>query len=296
MILHSTNLSKSFGKHRVLDGVNLSVADQDRVALVGFNGAGKTTLIRCILGEYLFQGDLLVAGKNPRFHRAEVLKKVGFVPQLPPPLKMTVRDLFDFAATVSEGKSDEMAIVAKHLGLDLDRALSQPFNRLSGGQKQKVLIAIALGRRTSLLILDEPAANLDPEARHLFFDLLAKKKDEAAMLISSHRIDEVASLVTRVIELDKGKVVLDDQVVGGDQLGHFFSVHVRFHRAEPAVHKTFESWALVPNDDRLEWRGSIAGPDRLRFMGVVSRYSGLISKVDIQHSSETQSNSGRKRD
>ena len=69
--------------------------------------------------------------------------------------------------------------------------------RLSGGMKQKLLIAITLGCDASVLVMDEPAANLDSEARKIFFDLLAKRQNNAPMLISSHRLDEVSSLVKR---------------------------------------------------------------------------------------------------
>lgn len=281
MILRINNLQKLFGKHQVLNGINLRIEDLERIALIGFNGAGKTTLIRCLLGEYLYDGDVKVFEKEPRSFRNEILKEIGFVPQLPPPLKMTVRDLFDFSSSVSESSAKEMEEVAKYLGLDLDRALGQAFNRLSGGQKQKVLISIALGRKTKLLILDEPAANLDPEARHLFYNLLEKKKTESAMLISSHRIDEVASLVTRVVEMDKGKIVLDDYVTGGDHLGKLFNVSISLSQKSDPVINTLVSWSLIPDANHLNWNGRVSGPDRLRFLGVVSRYSGLITKVEL---------------
>lgn len=286
MILSIQKLTKSFSKHNVLNEMNLVVNEKERIALIGFNGAGKTTLIRCLLGEYLYQGDIQVFGKEPRANRNHILKQIGFVPQLPPPLKMTVKDLFDFASSVSESQIQEMQEVAKYLGLDLERALVQPFNKLSGGQKQKVLIAIALGRKTKLLILDEPAANLDPEARHLFYDLLEKKKNDCSMLISSHRIDEVASLVTRVVEMDKGKIVLDDQVTGGDHLGKIFNVNIVISGNPEAVISTLTNWSFVPDLEKLNWSGVVSGPDRLRFLGVVSRYSGLISKVEMNESNK----------
>ena len=90
-----------------------------------------------------------------------------------------------------------MLAVSAQLGLDAHRIRRQPFNKLSGGQKQKLLISIALGRDCDLLVLDEPAANLDPEARHTFFQLLAARQTHVAMMISSHRLDEVAALVER---------------------------------------------------------------------------------------------------
>jgi hypothetical protein len=78
--------------------------------------------------------------------------------------------------------------------------------------KQKLLIAIALGRDAKVLVMDEPAANLDPQARKIFFELLAERAEHTTMLISSHRINEVSALVNRVVELDMGKVVLDEAI------------------------------------------------------------------------------------
>ena len=87
---------------------------------------------------------------------------------------MPVRQLVRFAASLCNADPRRMESVAGQLGLDVDNFRRQPFVKLSGGQKQKLLIAIALGRDSELLVLDEPAANLDPEARHSFFQLLAE--------------------------------------------------------------------------------------------------------------------------
>ena len=92
------NVIKHFRNARVLDGISLDVSLGERIALIGSNGAGKTTLIRCLLGEYVHDGKVTVDGMNPRKERARVLAQVGFVPQLPPPLKMPVGQLIDFAA------------------------------------------------------------------------------------------------------------------------------------------------------------------------------------------------------
>ena len=205
-------VSKTFKRNRVLDELELSIAPGERIALVGSNGAGKTTLIRCLLGEYTYDGSVSVHGLAPRPNRQQVLGKIGFVPQLPPPLKMPVGQLLDFSAAVCNSEKRRMEDIAGRLGLDVAKMKSQPFVKLSGGQKQKLLISIALGRDSNILIMDEPAANLDPEARQIFFGLLAERLENTTMLISSHRLDEVSALVNRVIELDRGKVVLDDRV------------------------------------------------------------------------------------
>ena len=183
------NVGKDFRKQRVLDGVNLEIGLGERIALIGSNGAGKTTLIRCLLGEYTHQGKVTIDGREPRNERTLVLGRIGFVPQLPPPLKMPVAQLVGFAAGVCHSASERILAVARRLGLEVEAILARPFNRLSGGMKQKLLIAIALGRDAQVLVLDEPAANLDPEARHTFFSLLAERLAGSTMIISSHRLD-----------------------------------------------------------------------------------------------------------
>jgi ABC-2 type transport system ATP-binding protein len=205
-------VAKTFKRARVLDGIDLDIGLGERVALIGSNGAGKTTLIRCLLGEYTHEGRVTVDGCEPRQERDRVLAEIGFVPQLPPPLKMPVGQLIGFAAGLCDTDPQGIIALARRLGLDIAPIMDRQFVRLSGGMKQKLLIAIALGRNARVLVMDEPAANLDPEARKIFFELLAERAESATMLISSHRLNEVSSLVNRVIELDLGRVVLDDRV------------------------------------------------------------------------------------
>jgi ABC-2 type transport system ATP-binding protein len=279
-MIRAESLAKSFQRTRVLDALSLAVADGERVALIGANGAGKTTLIRCLLGEYRYEGTLAVGGRDPRAERTEVLRRTGFVPQLPPPLRMPVGRLLEFAATVCGGETGPMEAVAERLGLDARALWKRPFVKLSGGQKQKLLIAVALGRACELLVLDEPAANLDPPARAAFFALLAERP-HATMLISSHRIDEVASLVSRVVELDRGRVVLDDRVDGAAALDAVLRCRVELAQASEAAAAALGAWGLVATNGGRVFEGVIAGPDRLRFLGALARYAGLLRSLAL---------------
>jgi ABC-2 type transport system ATP-binding protein len=280
-MIQFTNVAKNFRRARVLDGINLNISLGERVALIGSNGAGKTTLIRCLLGEYTFEGSVSINGLDPRSNRTEVLGNIGFVPQLPPPLKMPVGQLIEFSAALCGTDPRHIHQIAKRLGLDLESILSRQFVRLSGGMKQKLLIAIALGRNATVLVMDEPAANLDPEARKIFFDLLAERLNDATMIISSHRLDEVSSLVNRVIEMDTGKVVLDDKVTDAVSLTAVLNCRIVLQRFEPAFAKALDGWNFTSRDDNRVWEGEIAGPDRLRFLGIVSRYTGLVSDLSL---------------
>lgn len=285
MTISFNSVSKQFRRVRVLNSINLDISHGDRIALVGSNGAGKTTLIRCLLGEYNFQGSISVDGLEPRTNRTDVLKRIGFVPQLSPPLKMPVGQLIRFAAGVCQSKPEKMHEICSLLGLGVEQIKRRPFNKLSGGQKQKLLISIALGRDTDLLVLDEPAANLDPEARHTFFQLLAEKQQTAAMIISSHRLDEVAALVNRVIELDQGNIVLDDHVADQIDLNSVLVCSLILSRSDSAFAETIREWGFVDSDDGRTWRGEIAGPDRLRFLGVLSRYAALLKGIRLDENS-----------
>ena len=276
------NVAKTFRKARVLDGISLDIALGERVALIGSNGAGKTTLIRCLLGEYTHDGSVAIGGLDPRANRTAVLGQIGFVPQLPPPLKMPVGQLIDFSASLCGTDPQRIHAIAKRLGLDIESILTRQFVRLSGGMKQKLLIAIALGRDAKVLVMDEPAANLDPEARKIFFDLLAERLEDATMIISSHRLDEVSSLVNRVIEMDMGKVVLDDKVADDVTLTDVLACRIQLKRFEPAFAKALDGWNIAASDQaQLHWQGEIAGPDRLRFLGIVSRYTALVADLSL---------------
>ncbi|MCG2577290.1 ABC transporter ATP-binding protein [Dechloromonas sp. XY25] len=275
-------VAKTFRKARVLDGITLDIAIGERIALIGSNGAGKTTLIRCLLGEYTFDGSVSINGLDPRSNRTVVLGKIGFVPQLPPPLKMPVGQLIDFSASLCGTDPQRIHAIAKRLGLNVEEILSRQFVRLSGGMKQKLLISIALGRDAQVLVMDEPAANLDPEARKIFFDLLAERLHDATMIISSHRLDEVSSLVNRVIEMDMGKVVLDDKVEDDVALTDTLACRIVLKRFEPAFAKALDGWSIkAAADNELLWEGTLAGPDRLRFLGIISRYTALVADLSL---------------
>jgi ABC-2 type transport system ATP-binding protein len=283
-MIRFSNVVKTFRKTRVLDTINLEIGLSERVALIGSNGAGKTTLIRCLLGEYTFDGSVTIDGRDPRQERTAVLGAIGFVPQLPPPLKMPVAQLIDFSAALCNTDPTRIHELAQRLGLELSPILTRPFVKLSGGMKQKLLIAIALGREAKALVMDEPAANLDPEARKIFFQLLAERQQDVTMVISSHRLNEVSALVNRVIEMDMGKVVLDDKVADDVSLSGQFNCRISIKRSEPAFTKAMATWNFRDTGNGLEWAGEVPGPDRLRFIGMTSRYVALISDFTLNES------------
>ena len=204
------NVTKSFMGTRVLDAVSIEIEPGDRIAMMGPNGAGKTTLVRAMLGFYRIEsGSIRVGGFDPMRERVKVLENVSFIPQTPPPVRLSLDELLRFVERSSGTERETVIAEAARMDLDVQGHLKKPFFKLSGGMKQKLLIAIALSKQSDLLVFDEPTANLDPKGREQFYQLLAEIDPQTATLFITHRLDEIEALVNREITMDLGKVVND---------------------------------------------------------------------------------------
>jgi len=207
------NLTKKFGAHISLDKVNSEFNKNESIALMGANGAGKTTLIRSILGYYHpNEGEVLINGINPIKERVKVLENISFVPQLPPPIKLSLDELMQYISVGAKVDRDLIMHYANEMKLDVSANINKSFFKLSGGMKQKMLIAISLAKKSDIIIYDEPTANLDPKARDDFYRLLKQNEDEKVLLFVTHRLEEVKDLVNRQIYMDLGKIVSDEKV------------------------------------------------------------------------------------
>ena len=208
-----SNLTKKFGSHISLDNISCEFNKNEAIALMGANGAGKTTLIRSILGYYHpNNGQVLINGLDPIKERLKVLENISFVPQLPPPIKLSLDELMHYVSVSANIEKEQILHYANEMKFDLKSNLSKSFFKLSGGMKQKMLIAISLAKKSNIIIYDEPTANLDPKARDDFYRLLKQNEDEKVLLFITHRLEEVKDLVNRQIYMDLGKIVSDEKV------------------------------------------------------------------------------------
>ncbi len=205
------NLCKNFKGQDVLIDVSLKIDDNEKVMLLGRNGAGKTTLIRLILGEYKQNsGEVLIDNISPAIDRVNALKNISFVPQLPPPLNYTIKELMEYSSSISNFNQDKIIENCDRLELDIKPHLNKPFLKLSGGMKQKVLISIAFAKNTKTIIFDEPTANLDIKGREIFKKLLDEALVDKTYIFISHRTEEFSDIANREIELDLGRVVRNE--------------------------------------------------------------------------------------
>lgn len=215
MQIELQNVKKSFGKQEVLHGIDLTVLQGRRVALVGPNGSGKSTLLRAIMGMLSVEGSIRLDGMSPFTQRRAVVRRLAYVPQIAPQLGATVHEVVRTVSELRDLQSDRIAAMADRLELSLPVLAGKSFRSLSGGMKQKLLVALAFASNASLYILDEPTASLDAGARARFEHLLAEVAREATVVLCSHRIDEVGRLSTHLIELADGRIVHEGPVMGG---------------------------------------------------------------------------------
>ena len=213
-MLKIQSLTKKFGSQIVLDDVALEINQGDRVIILGQNGAGKTTLLRCILGLYKPDaGFVQNRGFNPISDRKSALKDVAFIPQLPPPLPFSLSALIDYSVHTNGLDRTKIFHYGNLFGLDINAHLGKPFSKLSGGMKQKVLASLAFAKGSSFMLFDEPTANLYPNGRDTFREIIRSREfADSTMIFISHRVDELNTVLNREIMLDFGKVIKDEKI------------------------------------------------------------------------------------
>lgn len=256
-ILEARALAKRYRRGVwALGGIDLAIPAGGITALVGPNAAGKSTLIKTWVGfERPTRGSVRVAGIDPWRDRSGALGHLGYVPQSPSLYDgLSVEDHLDMAVQLRPG-FDRAAARERLDQLDIPRDAGA--RNLSGGQQAQVALALALGTRAEILLLDEPLASLDPLARREFLHVLtdAVRTDGATALLSSHIVTDVEQACDRLIVLGVGRVLLQDTVA--DALAS--------HRIGPAEEASGEvvSTFLGPTGDRLALERSTQA-DRLR--------------------------------
>jgi ABC-2 type transport system ATP-binding protein len=199
-------VGKRFARTAALRDVTLALPDGSRTALIGPNGSGKSTLVRALMGMLECTGEIRFDGEPAGADRRALAPRIAYVPQIAPRLAAPVRDVVRAVAGLRGQTLDAVATVAQTLALDLPALARRPFRTLSGGQRQKVLAALALAVRAELLLLDEPTSSMDPPSRAEFFRLVEALPPSTTVLLCSHRLDEIRRLIDRVVVLEEGRL------------------------------------------------------------------------------------------
>jgi len=208
-VISVSNLTKHFGKVIAVQNLDFEVNRGETIALWGQNGAGKTTALRCMLGIYPFEGEISIHGKSAKSEGKLVRELIGYVPQeIRLHADLTVRETISFYGQLRMTLPNRVQDLIEEW--QLSDMIDKSIEKLSGGMRQRLALAIALLSNPPVLVLDEPTSNLDVQTRHEFWIALDRlKKSGKTMIFCSHRTDEVMRLSDRVIVMKQGKKIAE---------------------------------------------------------------------------------------
>ena len=210
-VLQITDLHKSFGSIKAVDGISFSVKEGELFAYLGENGAGKSTTINMICGVLTPDSGSIQIGDHGSASDNDIKRMVGVVFQ---------NSVLDFDLTVRDNLLSRAALYGIFGGefeermrfltdiLDLSDLLDRPLGKLSGGQKRRIDIARALIHSPKLLILDEPTTGLDPQTRRMIWDVIAELRKNSGMTVflTTHYMEEAAE-ADNIVIIEKGRIL-----------------------------------------------------------------------------------------
>ena len=221
LAVHVTSLHKRYGDTIALDGVSFEIGRGSLFCVIGPNGAGKTTTIECIEGlRRPDSGTVRVCGVDPIEGRSELVRKIGVqLQEVGIPTRMRVSEALKLFGTFYR-RSIPVSELSAELGLE--ECISKTYSTLSGGQKRRVNISLALVGDPEILLLDEPTTGLDPESRFRFWDYIKRRNSRGMTVIATtHYMDEARDHGDVVMLMNEGKDVLagpPDHLISGSGL------------------------------------------------------------------------------
>lgn len=204
MLLELVNISKSYGKSLVLNNINLTIENNSIVGLIGINGSGKTTLMKSISDLIKHEGDIIW---NSSFE-----KKISYIPDVPTFYPyMTGEEFLKFCIDSTSSECEISEEILKKVGLSKIEG-KKFISDYSRGMKQKIAIASSLIIKSNLILFDEPTAALDPITRIEILKLIKSLKSKCTVMVSSHDVESLLSIVDSIVLLHNGQIVYFDSI------------------------------------------------------------------------------------
>ncbi len=315
-----SSVKKSYGDVKAVDGVSLSVNESEVFALLGPNGAGKTTLIEILEGlRKRDEGNVKVLGLDPWENSYALHRRIGVIPQDFNFFdKANPREAVVYYADLFGVSVDPDAILKEVI---LDDSTKVLFENLSGGQKQKLGLALALVNSAELLFLDEPTTGLDPNARRAIWDVIRGLKSKGrTVILTTHYLDEAQQLSDRVAIMNHGHIVAigtSEDIIESHGSGERLEIHgteelAAFIRANTNLKAEYDGKGLVSiaisqkhdalaaltaiERSGLEWRDLHTRRDSLDdvFVKLVSGRIDEKGEIRVENSSENSRDQERR--
>lgn len=229
-LIEAKELCKFYGPFAAVNEVSFSVPRQQVCAFLGPNGAGKSTTMKMLTG-YLSptKGSMNIAGKNMQTDRIAASRHIGYLPENGPLYdEMTPKGALKYLGLARglgmRQRKDRMNFVAEKC--NLEEVWNKPISKLSRGFRQRVGMAQAILHDPDVLILDEPTSGLDPNQLVGIRELILEMGQTKTVLLSTHVLQEVETLCSRVILIDQGRIVFDGSI---NEMGQREAMANRFH-------------------------------------------------------------------
>lgn len=212
MLLQLINLTKKFGDQTALNNINIEINTNEIIGLLGPNGAGKSTLMKSIVGALrIEEGQILFNGNDIGENEIETKKNIGFLPENNPLYsEMYVKEYLSFVADLHQVSKQRIEEVIDLVGITPEK--SKKISQLSKGYKQRVGLAQAILHAPDLLVLDEPTNGLDPNQIIEIRNLIREIGKEKTVILSTHLMQEVEALCSRVILIHQGNIIQDTTI------------------------------------------------------------------------------------
>lgn len=226
MSLQIINLTKKFGEQTALNNINIEINNNEIIGLLGPNGAGKSTLMKSIVGSLKIEdGQILFNGQDIREDEVVTKKNIGFLPENNPLYnEMYVKEYLHFVADIHQISKQRIDEVIELVGITPEK--SKRISQLSKGYQQRVGLAQAILHSPDLLILDEPTNGLDPNQIIEIRNVIKEIGKEKTVIFSTHIMQEVEALCSRVILIHQGNIIQDSSIA--DFKGKYTSLEEAF--------------------------------------------------------------------
>ena len=208
-IVHARSLQKSYGQFKALDGVDLDIPAGSICGLIGPNGAGETTTLKALIGLCDVEGELTVAGRDPRVARHKLMEEVCFIADVGIlPKWLRVSQVLDYVEGVHRKFDRAKAI---KLLSTTEIPSNKRIKELSKGMVTQLHLALVMSIEVQLLVLDEPTLGLDIIYRKEFYDRLLNDfvDGNRTIIISTHQVEEIETLLSHLVFIKRGAIVLD---------------------------------------------------------------------------------------
>jgi ABC-2 type transport system ATP-binding protein len=268
MSIKVSSLTKIYGEQKAVNNISFELQKGEVVGFLGPNGAGKSTTMKMITG-YLppTSGSALVCGYDVQEKSMEVRKRVGYLPESNPLYyDMYVREYLGFTAGVHKIKNATQRINEMIALTGLGKEAHKKIGMLSKGYKQRVGLAQAMLHNPEVLILDEPTSGLDPNQIIEIRDLIKTMGSEKTVLLSTHIMQEVQAMCSRVIIINNGQIAADDSIEHIKEVNTTQNtLLVKFEAAVSQAQLTqLKNATTIEDLGANEWKLSTEKPEELR--------------------------------